>query len=208
MKIAVIGIGYVGLSVACLLARTHEVAAVDVDQARVDMLNAGTSPLRDEDIERVLAEGLPHLSATTDVATACSGADFAVIAVPTDYDAELNRFDTSIVESVLDQLAALEFQGTVAIRSTIPVGFTQEQAAKHPTLSMLFSPEFLREGQAHYDNLHPSRIIVGVPYQSDESQAAAEMFACLLAAAAEEDQVEQRIVGSTEAEAIKLFANT
>ena len=189
MKIAVAGIGYVGLSMAVLLAERHEVVALDVNEARVAQLNARRSPIQDAEIERFLAEKPLRLSATTDAATAMAGADFVVIATPTSYDPQSNRFDTASVGAA------------IIIKSTIPVGFTDALNARLGTDRIIFSPEFLREGRALYDNLHPSRIVVGA------TTPAAERFAGLLRESAL-DPVEVRLCGAKEAEAIKLFANT
>lgn len=208
MRIAVAGIGYVGLSVACLLARDHEVMAVDIVPERVEVVNAGASPIADAEIEAALATGELNLTATCDARAAYASAEIAIIAVPTDYDPDLGHFDTSTVESVLEELEKASFTGLAVIRSTVPVGFAGEQAQQHPGYDIIFSPEFLREGRSLYDNLHPSRIIVGVTKPSARQMAAAERFAELLADAAEDEDVEVRIVGSSEAEAIKLFSNT
>ena len=208
MNIAVVGIGYVGLSLACLLARDHDVCAVDIVPEKVDLVNNRKSPFADAGISEALATQNLRLSATCDARSAYLDADIVIIAVPTDYSAEHNYFDTSAVEDVLATLDEMNFSGLVVIRSTTPVGFTAEQAQAHPSLELLFSPEFLREGQALSDNLHPSRIIVGVPRDDASLAGKARTFADLLAQAAEEDAVETRIVGSSEAEAIKLFSNT
>jgi UDPglucose 6-dehydrogenase len=201
MKIAVAGIGYVGLSMAVLLAERHEVVALDVNEARVAQLNARRSPIQDAEIERFLAEKPLRLSATTDAATAMAGADFVVIATPTSYDPQSNRFDTASVEAVAEAALTLAPGAAIIIKSTIPVGFTDALNARLGTDRIIFSPEFLREGRALYDNLHPSRIVVGA------TTPAAERFAGLLREASL-DPVEVLLCGAKEAEAIKLFANT
>jgi UDPglucose 6-dehydrogenase len=201
MKIAVAGIGYVGLSMAVLLAERYEVVALDVNEARVAQLNARRSPIQDAEIERFLAEKPLRLSATTDAATAMAGADFVVIATPTSYDPQSNRFDTASVEAVAEAALTLAPGAAIIIKSTIPVGFTDALNARLGTDRIIFSPEFLREGRALYDNLHPSRIVVGA------TTPAAERFAGLLRESSL-DPVEVLLCGAKEAEAIKLFANT
>ena len=201
MKIAVAGIGYVGLSMAVLLAERHEVVALDVNEARVAQLNARRSPIQDAEIERFLAEKPLRLSATTDAATAMAGAEFVVIATPTSYDPQSNRFDTASVEAVAEAALTLAPGAAIIIKSTIPVGFTDALNARLGTDRIIFSPEFLREGRALYDNLHPSRIVVGA------TTPAAERFAGLLRESSL-DPVEVLLCGAKEAEAIKLFANT
>lgn len=202
MKIAVAGLGYVGLSNAILLARHNSVVAVDVDAARVDLVNRGLSPIEDAECSAWLAAGKIDLQATTDAVRAYRDADFVVIATPTNYDTTSNRFDTGTVEAVIDQVLAVNRDATIVIKSTIPVGFTRRMRDEKGTENILFSPEFLREGRALYDNLHPSRIIVGpdVPM--------AREFADLLLQGADERGCPLLFPGSTEAEAIKLFANT
>lgn len=202
MKIAVAGIGYVGLSIAVLLAQRHQVMALDVAQARVDQLNARRAPIQDREIEDFLASRALDLTATTDAATAMAGADFVVIATPTSYDAATNRFDTASVEAVAEKALLLAPQATIVIKSTIPVGFTASLNARLGTDRIIFSPEFLREGRALYDNLHPSRIVVGA------QTPAAETFAGLLREGSLEPDVPVLLCGAQEAEAIKLFANT
>ena len=202
MKIAVAGIGYVGLSMAVLLAERHEVVALDVNEARVAQLNARRSPIQDAEIERFLAEKPLRLSATTDAATAMAGADFVVIATPTSYDPKTNQFDTTSVETVARAALLHAPSAAIIIKSTIPVGFTEALNARLGTDRILFSPEFLREGRALYDNLHPSRIVVG------GQGPAAQAFAELLREAALEPEVPVLLCGLREAEAIKLFANT
>ena len=204
MKIAVAGTGYVGLSLAVLLSGTNEVTAVDIVPEKVEMINRRKSPINDEYIEKYLAEydeRKLNLTATTDGDKAYSDADFVIVAAPTNYDPQKNFFDTSAVESVISQVLAVSDTATIIIKSTIPVGFTENMRKKHNTDRILFSPEFLRESKALYDNLYPSRIIVG-----GEEKKANEFAALLKAAALNEPPV--LIMKPTEAEAVKLFANT
>lgn len=208
MKIAVAGTGYVGLSLAVLLSQHNDVTAVDIVPEKVEMLNNWKSPIQDDYIEKFLKEheerGL-RLSATTDGAEAYKGADFVIIAAPTNYDPQKNFFDCSAVEAVIDLVLKSSDKATVVIKSTIPVGYTKNIRDKFGTDRILFSPEFLRESKALYDNLYPSRIIVGAP---DEQKDKAETFARLLVEAAEKEGIDTLIMGLTEAEAVKLFANT
>ena len=206
MHIAIAGLGYVGLSLACLLSRRHDVTAVDVDAGRVKKINDGVSPIADPLIERYLSECPSRLTATQQARAAYATADVVVIATPTNYDDVTHSFDTSSIESVLDLVATSGGHPTVVIKSTIPVGYTARIARRYATLRILFSPEFLREGHALDDNLHPSRIVVGVTRPEDEE--AAWQFAELLGEGAETKDVPALVMGSTEAEAIKLFANT
>lgn len=206
MNIAIAGLGYVGLSLACLLSKHNEVAAIDIDERRVALINRGISPIKDPDIEPYLASKPARLTAMTSADSAYAKADFIIIATPTNYDDETHRFDTASIESVLDQIAVNDTDASVIIKSTIPVGYTEEIARRYPTLSIMFSPEFLREGHALHDNLHPSRIIVGVTDPKDSPKA--ECFANLLSEGALDSDVPSFVTGSTEAEAIKLFANT
>lgn len=206
MHIAIAGLGYVGLSLACLLSRQHDVTAVDVDASRIEKINAGASPIADPLIERYLSGRPRSLCATCEARAAYAKADIVVIATPTNYDDETHSFDTSSIESVLDLVATSGGHPTVVIKSTIPVGYTARISRRYATLRVLFSPEFLREGHALEDNLHPSRIVVGVTRPQDEE--AAWDFAELLGEGAEEEDVPALVMGSTEAEAIKLFANT
>lgn len=210
MKIAVAGTGYVGLSIACLLAQHNDVIAVDVVPEKVELVNQGISPIRDAEIESFLSGGTLTLTATLDAADAYAEADFVVIATPTNYDDTRNYFDTSSIEAVLDILQAMHSRATIVIKSTVPVGYTEALAKAYPELSILFSPEFLREGHALYDNLHPSRVVVGIPYHNESLMSQAETFATLLIEGSNEpaEAIHKLIVGSTEAEAIKLFANT
>lgn len=215
----VVGTGYVGLSLACLLSSVGNVRALDIVPEKVEKINAGISPIADAEIEVVLAAKPATLTATLDTEVAYEAPDFVVIATPTNYDPERNTFDTSSIESVLDALAARGSAATVVIKSTIPVGYTERIAQAYPALDILFSPEFLREGHALADNLRPSRIVVGVPKQAcagDTTKqvrldAAAHAFAEALragAAAEVRESVPVLVMGSTEAEAIKLFSNT
>ncbi|MFC0341565.1 nucleotide sugar dehydrogenase [Paracoccus niistensis] len=202
MKIAVVGLGYVGLSLAVLLAQRDEVVALDVNTGRVDQVKAGVSPIEDADITDFLKNRDLNLTATTDAARALEGADYVIIATPTNYDTRTNRFDTSTVEGVIAQARKLAPEATVVVKSTIPVGFTERMRAEHGTDRILFSPEFLREGRALHDNLHPSRIVVG------DTTPEARRFAELLAAGSLDPDVPVLFTGSTEAEAVKLFSNT
>ena len=202
MKIAVAGLGYVGLSNAVLLAQHNDVTAVDISEERVSMVNNGMSPIVDAELSDFLKNRDLSLTATTDGAAAYSDAEFVIVATPTNYDTVTNYFDTSSVEAVIDQVLAVNDTAAIVVKSTIPVGFVDRIRAEKDTDRILFSPEFLREGRALYDNLHPSRIIVGE--QSDR----ARVFADLLLQGAEETDVEVLFTDPSEAEAIKLFANT
>ena len=206
MKIAVAGTGYVGLSIATLLSQRHTVVAVDVIPEKVEKINNRISPIQDEYIEKYLTEKQLDLTATLDVRAAYAGADFVVIATPTNYDPVKNFFDTSHVEEVIQLVLEVNPAAVMVIKSTVPVGYSRSLQAKYPAARLLFSPEFLRESKALYDNLYPSRIIVGYD-KASESQQAAEQFASLLKEAALNDP-EVLLMGTTEAEAVKLFANT
>ncbi len=208
MKIAVAGTGYVGLSMATLLAQHNEVVAVDIVPERVDMINRRQSPIQDEYIEKFFAEKTLNLVATLDAQGAYSDADYVIIATPTNYDSKRNFFDTSAVESVIELVMKYNPQAIMVIKSTIPVGFTEQIRAKTGSKNILFSPEFLRESKALYDNLYPSRIIVGRPEGDERLDSAARIFAGLLKQGAEKQDVELLFMGLTEAEAVKLFANT
>lgn len=207
-SIAVAGTGYVGLSMAVLLAQHHRVTAVDILPEKVEKLNRRISPIQDEWIERYLAEKELELTATLDAAAAYKNADLVIIAAPTNYDPKKNFFDTSAVETVIAQVMAVNPQAWMVIKSTVPVGFTVDIRKKTGSQRILFSPEFLREGHALYDNLYPSRIIVGTDPCDPALAGAAQSFADLLAEAAIKENVDIRLMGFTEAEAVKLFANT
>jgi len=205
-RIAVAGTGYVGLSIATLLAQHNDVIAVDVIPEKVDMINAKKSPIQDDYIEQYLREKPLRLTATLDGATAYRNAEFIVIAAPTNYDSQKNFFDTSHVEEVIDLVLSVNPDATMVIKSTIPVGYTQSLYKRYGKINLLFSPEFLRESKALYDNLYPSRIIVGYP--NDRMKERAEAFAALLQEGAIKQDVPTLMMGLTEAEAVKLFANT
>ena len=206
MNISVAGLGYVGLSLACLLSKHNNVSAIDIDKRRVADINNGVSPIKDPFIEEYLAQRPAKLKATTDPAAAYPDADYIVIATPTNYDDVTHYFDTSSIESVLDLAEELSPNAAIVIKSTIPVGYTKDISAKYPKLQILFSPEFLREGHALEDNLHPSRIVAGITKDADRK--AAQTFVDLLDEGSEDTGTEILVTGSTEAEAIKLFANT
>ena len=213
MKIAVAGVGYVGLSLAVLLSQQQEVVACDIVPEKVDALNRWESPIRDAEIERFFAEARDgrrtlHLRATLDAAEAYAGAAFVIIAAPTNYDPKRNYFDTSAVEAALSAVRAVNPTAWVVVKSTVPVGYTARLREERGDGRIIFSPEFLREGHALQDNLHPSRIIAGARMDDEASVAAAHRFAGLLAAGAETTDVPQLVMDSTEAEAVKLFANT
>ena len=208
MKIAVAGTGYVGLSVATLLAQHNEVTAVDIIPERVEMINSRRSPIQDEYIEKFFAEKSLNLTATLDAESAYKAAELVVVAAPTNYDDELNHFDTSAVESVINQVIAANPDAVTVIKSTIPVGFTQSIREKTGCKNILFSPEFLRESKALYDNLYPSRIIVGTDMKDEALLSAAKTFADLLRQAALKPDIDTLFMGFAEAEAVKLFANT
>ena len=207
-KIAVAGTGYVGMSIATLLAQHHQVVAVDIVPEKVEMINSRKSPIQDEYIEKYLEEKELNLTATLDARSAYTGADFVVIAAPTNYDSRLNYFDTSAVEKVIALVMEYAPEAIMVIKSTIPVGFTKMIREKTGSDNILFSPEFLRESKALYDNLYPSRIIVGTDLEDERLTAAANTFAALLQQGALKPDVDTLIMGFTEAEAVKLFANT
>ena len=208
MKIAVAGTGYVGLSMAVLLAQHNEVTAVDIIPAKVEMINNKKSPIIDNEIEEYLATKELNLTATTDGASAYKDAELVIISTPTNYDSSKNYFDTSSVESVIKQVIEANPDAVMIIKSTVPVGFTEKVRKDFCCDNILFSPEFLREGRALYDNLYPSRIIVGVPVRNARLHKAAETFAKLLQQGAIKEDIEVRYMNPTEAEAVKLFANT
>ena len=208
MKIAVAGTGYVGLSIAILLAQHNTVHAVDIIAEKVDMINNKKSPIADKEIEDYLANKELTLTATTDGNSAYSDADMVVISTPTNYDPAKNYFDTSSVESVIEQVMTVNPSAVIIVKSTVPVGFTAAAAKKYGCTRLLFSPEFLREGRALYDNLYPSRIIVGVPMENETLYTSAQTFASLLKEGAIKKDIETRFMNPTEAEAVKLFANT
>ena len=208
MKIAVAGTGYVGLSMATLLAQNHTVVAVDILPQKVEMINRRQSPIQDKEIEQFFAEKELDLTATLDAEAAYADADFVVIAAPTNYDSERNYFDTSAVETVIRTVMAVNQKCFLVIKSTIPVGYTKHIREKTCCDRILFSPEFLRESRALYDNLYPSRIIVGTDLEDSRLVEAAETFAALLKEGAVKEGIETLIMGFTEAEAVKLFANT
>ncbi len=208
MKIAVAGTGYVGLSIATLLSQKHEVTAVDIIPEKVELINQRKSPIQDEYIEKYLAEKDLKLKATLDGEAAYTDADFVVIAAPTNYDSKKNFFDTSAVEAVIQQAIQYNPDAVLVIKSTIPVGFTASVREKYHCDNIIFSPEFLRESKALYDNLYPSRIIVGTDVMNARLVKAANTFASLLKEGALKEEIDTLIMGFTEAEAVKLFANT
>lgn len=208
MKIAVAGTGYVGLSIAVLLAQHHEVTAVDIIPEKVELINSKKSPIQDDYIEKYLAEKPLNLTATIDGESAYVDADFVVIAAPTNYDSTKNFFDTSAVEAVIDLVMQVNPDAIMVIKSTIPVGYTEHIRKETGSKNIIFSPEFLRESKALYDNLYPSRIIVGTDMEDEHLVEAAKTFASLLSEGAIKEDIDTLFMGFTEAEAVKLFANT
>lgn len=208
LKIAVAGTGYVGLSIATLLSQHHQVKAVDVIPEKVDLINSRKSPIQDEYIEKYLAEKDLNLTATTDGEEAYKDADFVVVATPTNYDTKKNFFDTRHVEEVIELVMKVNPKAIIVIKSTIPVGYTESVRKKYNNDNIIFAPEFLRESKALYDNLYPSRIIVGRPEGDERLDKAAHVFAALLQEGAEKKDIDTLFMGLTEAEAVKLFANT
>ena len=207
-KIAVAGLGYVGLSMAVLLSQRNTVTAVDVVEEKVRLVNDRISPLQDREIEQYLQTKALDLTATTDGDTAYRDAELVVVAVPTNYDTEENYFDTSLVERVIRQVLAVNPDAAIVIKSTIPVGYTKKLRRELESSRIFFSPEFLRESRALYDNLYPSRIVIGIDEESGDLREKAELFARLLSESALKEDVDVLFMGSTEAEAVKLFANT
>ena len=208
MRIAIAGTGYVGLSMAVLLAQHNTVTAVDIVPEKADLINRRISPIADSEIQEYLSTRPLDLTATTDGDSAYRNADLVLISTPTNYDPDQNYFDTSSVESVIRQVMAVNPSAAVVIRSTVPVGFTESARIKHGCRRLLFSPEFLREGRALYDNLYPSRIVVGVPQDDSQLRQTAEDFAALLREGAVKKDIPVRFMAPKEAEAVKLFANT
>ena len=208
MKIAVAGTGYVGLSIACLLSQHNEVKAVDIIKEKVDLINAKKSPIQDDYIEKYLTEKDLNLEATLDAEYAYSDADFVVIAAPTNYDSKKNFFDTSAVESVIELVLKYNPNAIMVIKSTIPVGYTESVREKYNTSNIIFSPELLRESKSLYDNLYPSRIIVSTDVNDEKLVKASHTFAALLQEGAIKEDIDTLFMGFTEAEAVKLFANT
>lgn len=208
LTIAVAGTGYVGLSIATLLAQHHKVYAVDIVPEKVELINQRKSPIQDEYIEKYLAEKELNLTATLDATTAYAAADYVVIAAPTNYDSQKNFFDTSAVETVIKLVMENNPDAIIVIKSTIPVGYTKSIREKTGSKNIIFSPEFLRESKALYDNLYPSRIIVGTDMEDERLVEAAHTFAQLLQEGAIKENIDTLFMGFTEAEAVKLFANT
>lgn len=208
MKIAVAGTGYVGLSIAVLLAQRHQVVALDIIPEKVEKINSKKSPIIDEDIERFLKEKDLNLTATTDSVAAYTDAEFVVVSTPTNYDPKHSYFDTSSVEKVIEDVIRINPNAHIVIKSTVPVGYVESVSQKYGISNVMFSPEFLREGKALYDNLYPSRIIAGVVENTEEKKQAAKRFTDLLLEGAEKKDTPVLIMHSTEAEAVKLFANT
>lgn len=207
MKVSVVGTGYVGLSLAVLISCRHEVVAVDIVKEKVDLINSGRSPIADADIQGFLSSGSLRLKATTDIGET-SGSRFVIVATPTNYDPDTGKFDTSSVEGAVAEIRGTCPNATIVIKSTVPIGFTEDLCRRTGAKDIIFSPEFLREGKALHDNLHPSRIIVGVPGPDPELDRSGREFAGLLADCAVDSDVPTGVMGSTEAESVKLFSNT
>ncbi len=207
-KITIAGMGYVGMSLAVLLAQKHFITALDVNKQKIDMIDAGKSPIEDEDIVRYLNNKSLSIHATTEAVPAYQDSDYVIVAAPTNYNPIRQYFDTSIVEQILQDINKTNRNAIIVIKSTIPVGFTEQMRRKLHNDRIFFSPEFLRESKALYDNLHPSRIIVGTDMDQPEQRAQAELFADLLEDASEEPHIQKLVMGLSEAEAIKLFSNT
>ena len=208
MNITVVGTGYVGLANAVLLSQYNQVFAVDIDKDKIDKINNKISPISDKEIEHYLANKNLNLIATMDSVRAYQTADFVIICTPTNYDDEKNYFDTSSVESVIQQVLQINSRATIVIKSTVPVGYTKSLIDKFGTINIIFSPEFLREGHALYDNLYPSRIIIGLPHKENQLENKAIKLLTLLKNGAIKENIPSMLINSTEAEAIKLFANT
>ncbi len=206
MKFCIIGAGYVGLSLSALISRRYPVVVVDIDGGKVKMINERVSPIADREIEDALSSGLLDLHATTDVSESI-GSDYVVIATPTNYDPAKDSFDTGSVDSVMSRISEISPESAIVVKSTVPIGYTERKRSEGFTRT-IFSPEFLREGRALYDNLHPSRIIVGVPGKDEVLREKAEMFADVLEECSDEDSCFKAVMGSTEAESVKLFSNT
>ena len=206
MKFCIIGAGYVGLSLSALISRRYPVVVVDIDGGKVKMINERVSPIADREIEDALSSGLLDLHATTDISESI-GSDYVVIATPTNYDPAKDSFDTGSVDSVMSRISEISPESVIVVKSTVPIGYTERKRAEGFTRT-IFSPEFLREGRALYDNLHPSRIIVGVPGKDEVLREKAEVFADVLEECSDEDSCSKAVMGSTEAESVKLFSNT
>ena len=208
MKISVVGTGYVGLSLAVLIARKYNVIAIDIVKEKVDLINSRMSPIKDKEITQYLLSNELKLNAYTELSKV-TGSDFIIIATPTNYDIITQKFDTSSVDKVVDEIGRLSPKSTIVIKSTVPIGYTKELCKKYSASNIIFSPEFLREGRALYDNLHPSRIIAGIPNDTEELREKASVFLkILMECSLEKDSSKMTIMGSTEAESVKLFSNT
>jgi len=206
MKFCIIGAGYVGLSLSTLISRRYPVVVVDIDGGKVKMIDERVSPIADREIQDALSSGLLDLHATTDISEA-AGSDYVVIATPTNYDPAKDSFDTGSVDSVMSRISEMSPESTIVVKSTVPIGYTEKKRSEG-FLRTIFSPEFLREGRALYDNLHPSRIIVGVPGKDETLREKAERFADVLEECSDEDRCSKAVMGSSEAESVKLFSNT